>query len=789
MSNHPSDTKDSANSRDSSHSFSPTNNTTTTTTTATTATVTTGASSTAPSTTASITGHHIFSNGSSSTKNTRHANGTTSLKIVPGNGSITLTESNLASPTVGAASTAMSSSPRAIMASTAGIATLETSTTSTMTMTASWTTMAPGRSAAAALVPIDTTPRHRLQHISMATVDALGDLLESTTVMSVPAPQEQRRKDSYKSNALINKTLKQSQEERRRQALAEQTKKRYQFTSHARKLAQFASGQHSDESSASEDEDEEDDNEEEEEEEESDNEQGGAPGEDHESKVPKTKKTKHKEKSSTKGKEEPDPIETILARRANHIKKHKRRLSSGEESETTSGTKRDNTFDALSPKKPRLQKYLPKVPKKKKKKDRNPFRDQLMIPEILADIPLDLDTNYYTVPLPIGHRCFVISADGKTTARLPSGQLLVAAFESCLPAGSSQYRGNRRSDYCILDCVYSSKTRTFWTLDIMCWRGHPVYECETEFRFWWLRGKLAEIESLQSKWMANQTKDWEHEQMKWRLKKQKQAKRRQEKAAAAAAAAAVATENATSLLAGMEIVGGETEKPTLKIQRTLESRHGQLPPGQDLEGDDDIDYNETGMDGIDLGSSSGAASTSTTTNTASRGEDPKTSTNQFWPIVFTPLPYFNASIDLVRLLAEAMYNSESSSSALIDEAVLPGPGDHNQADTTTGITGTLGTMALSGELATAASLFPAHDKAQKKRQEETLVYERAAGLVFFNKKTIYVLGMTPLCGWVSMEKIGDVFFCEEGGVGPVPGTRAVEGREVEMEDALERIRI
>lgn len=98
-------------------------------------------------------------------------------------------------------------------------------------------------------------------------------------------------------------------------------------------------------------------------------------------------------------------------------------------------------------------------------------------------------------------------------------------------------------------------------------------------------------------------------------------------------------------------------------------------------------------------------------------------------------------------------------------------------------------MALSGEIATAASLFPAHDNAQKARQDKTLSYERAGGLVFFNKKTMYVLGTTPLCGWVAIEQIGDVFFGEEGGIGPVPGTSAVEGREVEMEDALERIRI
>jgi hypothetical protein len=53
---------------------------------------------------------------------------------------------------------------------------------------------------------------------------------------------------------------------------------------------------------------------------------------------------------------------------------HKRRLSSGSESELTAGRKADKAGDVLSPKKPRLQKTSPKTPKKKKKKDRNPFR-------------------------------------------------------------------------------------------------------------------------------------------------------------------------------------------------------------------------------------------------------------------------------------------------------------------------------------------------------------------------------------------------------------------------------
>ncbi|KAF9919818.1 hypothetical protein FBU30_010491 [Linnemannia zychae] len=681
-------------------------------------------------------------------------------------------------------------------------------------------------SSSSTTIPSGTaTPAHAHQVITQAAVEALGDwLLESASVQSIPAAQEQqqRRRQSYKSSALINKTLKQSQEERRKIALAEQAKKRYQFTNHARKLALFASGQPLEESSDSED-----DEEEEEEEDEDGDEEGGDNDRDQEGTVNDNAQSLHgkkkKKKRSNKVSSPSSPSETGIdfggaaAASITMASAHKRRLSSGSESEPTM-SKKDKTVDALSPKKPRLQKTSPKMVKKNK--DRNPFRDQMMMPELLTDIPTDLDTSYYIVPLPIGHRCFVISADGKTTARLPSGQLLVSAFESCLPAGSSQYRGNRRSDYCILDCVYSSVTRTFWTIDIMCWRGHPVYECETEFRFWWLRGKLAEIEGLQGTWIASQIKEFEQDQAKRRQKKAKQLKRRQEKAAAAAAAASM-----------NDVIRENSSIPTKEVY------------------DDEDDEVEEHME-VDHASLS--------THPSSAGPSSSlTAPRRFWPIVFTPLPYFNASIDLVRLLAESMYqpaipttittpsllsegglmhskltiqksgslssastsskptgqpvpskpssqlkqSTPATTSAIKSSLSLPmnnsntakanGAHTNSISDATPSMTSTstLGTMALSGEIATAASLFPAHDTKQKARQDQTLLFERAAGLVFFNKKTMYVLGSTPLCGWVPMDQIGDVFFDDEGGIGPVPGTSAVEGREIEMEDALERIRI
>ncbi|KAG0011389.1 hypothetical protein BGZ82_003029, partial [Podila clonocystis] len=482
--------------------------------------------------------------------------------------------------------------------------------------------------------PAMTTTRRKSSIISQVAVDALGDLLESASVLSVPDAQEQRRKLNYKSTALIAKTLKQSQEERRRQALAEQAKKRYQFTNHARRLALFSSGQHTDEGSESEEDDEDEEEDEDGSEEDEDDEDDEAKDGGVKSKRSKKAKSLKREKDPSTKPHLTSEVDTTAPVQV----KHKRRLSSGSESEAgegeggQKGAKRRDA-DALSPKKPRLQKTSPK-PGKKKKKDRNLFSDQLMMPEIMTEIPIDLDTSYYIVPLPIGHRCFVISADGKTIARLPSGQLLVAPFESCLPAGSSTYRGNRRADYCILDCVYSSVTRTFWALDIMCWRGHPVYECETEFRFWWLRGKLAEIETLQAKWIATQTKDWEAGQLKKRNRRAKQAKRRQEKAAAAA----------------MDITSMDV--PEANGSKALPSSRKQHDGDQD--GDDGDD--EAGLEGMDV-EDFDLASASFSSSKGHPGDPSK-----FWPVAFTPLPYFNASTDLVRLLAESMYHPNNASS-------------------------------------------------------------------------------------------------------------------------------
>lgn len=34
--------------------------------------------------------------------------------------------------------------------------------------------------------------------------------------------------------------------------------------------------------------------------------------------------------------------------------------------------------------------------------------------------------------------------------------------------------------------------QTYYVIDMVCWRGYPLYECNAEFRFFWLNSKLAE---------------------------------------------------------------------------------------------------------------------------------------------------------------------------------------------------------------------------------------------------------------------------------------------------------
>ncbi|KAL6040761.1 Snurportin-1 [Balamuthia mandrillaris] len=145
---------------------------------------------------------------------------------------------------------------------------------------------------------------------------------------------------------------------------------------------------------------------------------------------------------------------------------------------------------------------------------RDLYRDQLMLPEPMLDIPEDLaliqqkeggtmvESRWFAVPYPIGgKRCLVISSNGKTTAYLRNGSVF-NRFSSNLPAGGGTSSGRSNGgggggwrklhNYCILDCVFEEGKGIYYVLDVVCWKGHLYYDCDTSFRVYWRNTKLME---------------------------------------------------------------------------------------------------------------------------------------------------------------------------------------------------------------------------------------------------------------------------------------------------------
>lgn len=122
------------------------------------------------------------------------------------------------------------------------------------------------------------------------------------------------------------------------------------------------------------------------------------------------------------------------------------------------------------------------------------YANQLMLSEWLVDVPADLSSDWLMVVCPVGKRSLVVASKGSTASYTKSGYC-VNRFPSLIPGGN-RHNSALGKDYTILDCIYSDVDRTYYILDVMCWRGHPVYDCSTEFRFYWLQSKVEEAEGL-----------------------------------------------------------------------------------------------------------------------------------------------------------------------------------------------------------------------------------------------------------------------------------------------------
>jgi len=124
------------------------------------------------------------------------------------------------------------------------------------------------------------------------------------------------------------------------------------------------------------------------------------------------------------------------------------------------------------------------------------YKNKLMLSEWLLEVPADLQDNWMILLCPVGKRSLVVSSRGRTLSYTKSG-FRVSSFPSLLPGGNRSFH-NTSTDYCVLDCIYSEADRTYYVLDVLSWKGHPVVNSETEFRFYWLQVKLDEGRDVMS---------------------------------------------------------------------------------------------------------------------------------------------------------------------------------------------------------------------------------------------------------------------------------------------------
>lgn len=172
---------------------------------------------------------------------------------------------------------------------------------------------------------------------------------------------------------------------------------------------------------------------------------------------------------------------------------HARKLAGGGEDGDTSQSEDEDAMEIVS--RGSASKRCTREERVKRRRER--FCRQLMVPEWMVDIPRDLNGSgsalgegWYVLPRPEGKRCLVVASGGRTIARIQSGSVL-RKFPSSLPGGS--HKTNRGNDaYCILDCIFQEQNATFYVLDVMCWKSYLLYNCTTEFRWYWARDKLAE---------------------------------------------------------------------------------------------------------------------------------------------------------------------------------------------------------------------------------------------------------------------------------------------------------
>lgn len=141
--------------------------------------------------------------------------------------------------------------------------------------------------------------------------------------------------------------------------------------------------------------------------------------------------------------------------------------------------------------------YRKKMPVTKER-----YRNQIMCSEWMLEVPSKFENDWLMKICPIGKRSLIVASNGETKVYSRKNGQRINSFCSLLPGGSRKFL-HKTGNFTILDCVYCIKQKIFYILDVMCWNGYPVYDCVSEFRFFWLKDKLMEVPGLDVKSALN----------------------------------------------------------------------------------------------------------------------------------------------------------------------------------------------------------------------------------------------------------------------------------------------
>ncbi|CAK1544643.1 unnamed protein product [Leptosia nina] len=123
------------------------------------------------------------------------------------------------------------------------------------------------------------------------------------------------------------------------------------------------------------------------------------------------------------------------------------------------------------------------------------YSNVLMLSEWLVQKPNDFETNWYISPCPKGVRVLVIAYQGITKCYTKFGKFKFEC-KTGLPGGSPETSGKHES--CVLDCFYDSLGQQMYVLDLLAWKTQPMTDGEMEFRQFWLKSYLDNVEAIKT---------------------------------------------------------------------------------------------------------------------------------------------------------------------------------------------------------------------------------------------------------------------------------------------------